>query len=78
LYAPLYPAYDPLQGAAAGLDNAGKTTLLHRLRTGEIELFVPTQRALDEELVFGGLTLRVWDVGGHQSVREEGGECVCV
>lgn len=34
-----------------GLDNAGKTTLLYRLKTGQINSFIPTQRANIEEFV---------------------------
>ena len=58
-----------MAASVAGLDNAGKTTLVHRLKTGDVETFAPTQRALEQDFVFGGLTLRMWDVGGHQSVR---------
>jgi GTPase SAR1 family protein len=29
-----------------GLDNAGKTTFIHRLMTGKITMFAPTQRAV--------------------------------
>jgi hypothetical protein len=47
-----------------GLDNAGKTTLLFRLRTGEVHSFVPTQRAQNQHIRIGRLTLSAWDVGG--------------
>eukprot|EP00013_Stygamoeba_regulata_P016323 CAMPEP_0177674990 /NCGR_PEP_ID=MMETSP0447-20121125/26919_1 /TAXON_ID=0 /ORGANISM="Stygamoeba regulata, Strain BSH-02190019" /LENGTH=147 /DNA_ID=CAMNT_0019183261 /DNA_START=164 /DNA_END=607 /DNA_ORIENTATION=+ len=52
-----------------GLDNAGKTTLLHKLKCGSIRSFAPTQRAQLEEVEFGNLTLRTWDLGGHEQVR---------
>jgi hypothetical protein len=35
----------------AGLDNAGKTTLIYRLKSGKINSFIPTQRANIEEFV---------------------------
>ena len=53
-----------------GLDNAGKTTLLHKLKYGAIRSFVPTQRANNEEITIGKLTIKAWDLGGHDMVRK--------
>eukprot|EP01098_Paradermamoeba_levis_P013016 TRINITY_DN582_c0_g1_i3.p1 TRINITY_DN582_c0_g1~~TRINITY_DN582_c0_g1_i3.p1 ORF type:complete len:154 (-),score=41.95 TRINITY_DN582_c0_g1_i3:203-664(-) len=52
-----------------GLDNAGKTTLLHKLKHGAIRLFIPTQRAQLEEIELGNVKLKAWDLGGHEQVR---------
>ena len=68
-----------------GLDNAGKTTLLHRMRTGEFKQFVPTERAMPhsgEGFVVeaagngsdgrdggGTVSFCAWDLGGHEAVR---------
>lgn len=59
-----------------GLDNAGKTTLLYRLRTGgEIRSFPPTDRPSTQEFsVITGATgtsvkFTAWDLGGHEAVR---------
>eukprot|EP00161_Ancyromonas_sigmoides_P008677 TRINITY_DN2164_c0_g1_i2.p1 TRINITY_DN2164_c0_g1~~TRINITY_DN2164_c0_g1_i2.p1 ORF type:complete len:186 (+),score=61.52 TRINITY_DN2164_c0_g1_i2:216-773(+) len=52
-----------------GLDNAGKTTLLYRLKNGAVRPFAPTQRANIEEVDVGALRLRAWDLGGHAQVR---------
>jgi small GTP-binding protein len=52
-----------------GLDNAGKTSLLYRLKTGSLHSFWPTQRPQQQEFVYGGLSINAWDVGGHQRVR---------
>lgn len=52
-----------------GLDNAGKTTLLHKLKHGEVRLFVPTQRPSVEEIDVGSVKFRAWDLGGHRQVR---------
>jgi GTP-binding protein SAR1 len=54
-----------------GLDNAGKTTLLHRLRTGDIRSFPPTDRPhhVDAPFTFQGIQFQAWDLGGHEAVR---------
>ena len=53
-----------------GLDNAGKTTLLHRLRTGQIRNYPPTDRpSLTEKFTISGITFSAWDLGGHEAVR---------
>ena len=56
-----------------GLDNAGKTTLLHRLRTGRVQqhAFPPTDRpsAAANRFQYQGVTLSAWDLGGHEVVR---------
>eukprot|EP00162_Nutomonas_longa_P012829 comp21286_c0_seq1/m.45603 comp21286_c0_seq1/g.45603 ORF comp21286_c0_seq1/g.45603 comp21286_c0_seq1/m.45603 type:complete len:188 (-) comp21286_c0_seq1:64-627(-) len=52
-----------------GLDNAGKTTLLYKLKRGSIKPFTPTQRANIEELTVGSLKIKAWDLGGHKQVR---------
>jgi len=52
-----------------GLDNAGKTTLLYKLKHGTVRSFVPTQRAQTDEMVIGNVRMRAWDLGGHEEVR---------
>lgn len=52
-----------------GLDNAGKTTLLHRLRTGNILQFPPTERPHLESFECEGVKFVGWDLGGHEAVR---------
>mmetsp|Transcript_38504 Transcript_38504/g.93324 ORF Transcript_38504/g.93324 Transcript_38504/m.93324 type:complete len:195 (+) Transcript_38504:265-849(+) len=62
-----------------GLDNAGKTTLLHRLRTGgDIRSFPPTDRPHQSEtFVCGGISFKAWDLGGHEAVRHLWEDYVC-
>ena len=63
-----------------GLDNAGKTTLLHRLRTGDIKHFPPTDRPYQsDKFTFQSLTFQAWDLGGHEAVRHiwEDYACEC-
>jgi len=52
-----------------GLDNAGKSTLLHRLSCGAHKQFAPTERPYHESFEAGGVTFKAWDLGGHDSVR---------
>jgi len=52
-----------------GLDNAGKTTLLHMLKYGRVSVHSPTTQPQCEEIVLNGLTLRAHDLGGHSAAR---------
>eukprot|EP01096_Ripella_sp_DP13-Kostka_P002641 TRINITY_DN1355_c0_g1_i1.p1 TRINITY_DN1355_c0_g1~~TRINITY_DN1355_c0_g1_i1.p1 ORF type:complete len:202 (-),score=56.81 TRINITY_DN1355_c0_g1_i1:327-908(-) len=53
-----------------GLDNAGKTTLIHKLKHGTVHNFTPTKRAQNEDIILGRVTLNAWDLGGHDKARE--------
>ena len=53
-----------------GLDNAGKTTLLHLLRDGKISQHTPTQQPTMEELVLGKIKFNTYDLGGHGPARK--------
>ncbi len=53
-----------------GLENAGKSTLLGKLKTGKIGRFVPTQRPVADEVELGGVRLRCFDLGGHAAGRD--------
>lgn len=62
-----------------GLDNAGKTTLLHRLRTGgEVRPFPPTDRPRQTETFeCQNIQFQAWDLGGHEAVRHLWEDYVC-
>ncbi|CAI4232077.1 unnamed protein product [Auanema sp. JU1783] len=53
-----------------GLNNAGKTTILYRLTTGEVVGTKPTIGSNVEELKYHNLRLTVWDIGGQDSLRK--------
>jgi hypothetical protein len=46
-----------------GLDNAGKTTLLHLLKTGNIKSCIPTLFAQNEEVTVANVTINAFDIG---------------
>lgn len=52
-----------------GLDNAGKTTLLHLLAQDVLADHAPTQRAAREEVTVENIHFECFDLGGHEEAR---------
>ena len=53
-----------------GLDNAGKTTLMRRLKDDRMVQHAPTSFAHSEELVLGNVRFMAHDLGGHRAMRK--------
>eukprot|EP00040_Diaphanoeca_grandis_P011943 m.61088 g.61088 ORF g.61088 m.61088 type:complete len:188 (-) comp22928_c1_seq1:26-589(-) len=52
-----------------GLDAAGKSTVLYKLKLGEVVQTVPTIGFNVETFSYKKLTMTVWDVGGQDRIR---------
>lgn len=52
-----------------GLDGAGKTTILYKLKLGELVQTVPTVGFNVETIRYKNISFTVWDVGGQYKIR---------
>uniref|UniRef100_A0A8C5FTG6 ADP-ribosylation factor 5-like n=1 Tax=Gadus morhua TaxID=8049 RepID=A0A8C5FTG6_GADMO len=52
-----------------GLDAAGKTTILYKLKLGEIVTTIPTIGFNVETVEYKNICFTVWDVGGQDKIR---------
>merc|ERR1712217_188130 len=52
-----------------GLDAAGKTTILYKLKLGEVVTTIPTIGFNVETVEHGNISFTVWDVGGQDKIR---------
>jgi len=59
----------PIRILMVGLDAAGKTTILYKLKLGEVVTTTPTIGFNVETIEYKRLKLTVWDVGGQDKIR---------
>ena len=52
-----------------GLDAAGKTTILYKLKLGEVVSTIPTIGFNVETVEYKNISFTVWDVGGQDKIR---------
>lgn len=53
-----------------GLDAAGKTTILYKLKLGEVVATIPTIGFNVEVVQYRNVSFTVWDVGGQDRIRQ--------
>eukprot|EP00929_Paragymnodinium_shiwhaense_P113258 TRINITY_DN81516_c0_g1_i1.p1 TRINITY_DN81516_c0_g1~~TRINITY_DN81516_c0_g1_i1.p1 ORF type:complete len:183 (+),score=44.11 TRINITY_DN81516_c0_g1_i1:90-638(+) len=53
-----------------GLDAAGKTTVLYKLKLGEVVTTVPTIGFNMEAVQYKNIDFQVWDIGGQEKLRK--------
>ncbi|CAH3140128.1 ADP-ribosylation factor 4 [Pocillopora verrucosa] len=59
----------PMRILMVGLDAAGKTTILYKLKLGEIVTTIPTIGFNVETVEYKNISFTVWDVGGQDKIR---------
>ena len=68
LFTRIFP--NPKRLITIGLDSAGKTTILYRLKLGEVVQTIPTIGFNIETVKCKNLTFSMWDAGGACKIRE--------
>jgi small GTP-binding protein len=58
-----------IRGLMGGLDASGKTTILYKLKLGEVVTTIPTIGFNVETLEYKRSRLTLWDVGGEDKIR---------
>merc|ERR1719198_8513 len=53
-----------------GLDAAGKTTVLYKLKLGEVLTTIPTIGFNVESVQYKNIEFQVWDIGGQEKLRK--------
>merc|ERR1712063_187734 len=53
-----------------GLDAAGKTTILYKLKLGEVVTTIPTIGFNVETVEYKNISFNVWDIGGQDKIRK--------
>lgn len=67
--ASLWSSPEPTRIMMVGLDAAGKTTILYKIKLGEVVTTIPTIGFNVETVEYKSLTMTVWDIGGQDKIR---------
>ena len=62
-------SHEPFRVLIMGLDAAGKTTILYRLKIGEIVTTIPTIGFNVETINNKNVNITMWDLGGRDKMR---------
>ncbi|XP_049590361.1 ADP-ribosylation factor 4 [Syngnathus scovelli] len=65
----MFTAKTPARILMVGLDAAGKTTLLYRMKLAEVVTTIPTVGFNVETVEYKNISFTVWDVGGQTVIR---------
>ena len=69
VFAKLFSGKKEMRILMVGLDAAGKTTILYKLKLGEIVTTIPTIGFNVETVEYKNISFTVWDVGGQDKIR---------
>merc|ERR1739848_947351 len=69
VFAKLFGGKREMRILMVGLDAAGKTTILYKLKLGEIVTTIPTIGFNVETVEYKNISFTVWDVGGQDKIR---------
>src|SRR3990167_8132182 len=69
IFAKLFNPKKEMRILMVGLDAAGKTTILYKLKLGEIVTTIPTIGFNVETVEYKKINFTVWDVGGQDKIR---------
>ncbi|CAJ1072463.1 ADP-ribosylation factor 1-like [Xyrichtys novacula] len=69
LFAALFGMKKDMRILMVGLDAAGKTTILYKLKLGEVVTTIPTIGFNVETVEYKNISFTVWDVGGQDKIR---------
>merc|ERR1712006_10088 len=53
-----------------GLDAAGKTTMLYKMKLGEVDTTIPTIGFNVDSVEYRNINFTVWDIGGQDKIRK--------
>eukprot|EP01116_Phalansterium_solitarium_P008499 TRINITY_DN22407_c0_g1_i1.p1 TRINITY_DN22407_c0_g1~~TRINITY_DN22407_c0_g1_i1.p1 ORF type:complete len:204 (-),score=52.17 TRINITY_DN22407_c0_g1_i1:70-609(-) len=65
----IFSGKKPRRILLVGLDAAGKTTILYKLRLGELVVTIPTIGFNVETVAYKNINFTIWDIGGQEKIR---------